>query len=70
MNHRLLPSGRVDYRPMSNWLGGDAGSGTFESLLSGQRTQVRVRRKVVDATYYSPPVPSTHTPKLRAWPLA
>lgn len=63
MNHRLLPSGRVDYRPMSNWLGGDAGSGTFESLLSGQRTQVKARRKVVDATYYSPPVPSTHTPK-------
>ena len=63
MNHRLLPSGRVDYRPMSDWLGGDAGSGSFESLLSGQRTQVTVRRKVVDATYYSPPVPATHTPK-------
>jgi hypothetical protein len=67
MNHTLLPTGRVDWRPMSNWLGGevgaDGGRGTFESLLSGQRTEVVVRRKVVDATWFSPPVPSTHTPK-------
>ena len=64
MNHKLLPSGRVDYRPMSNWLG----DGRFESLLSGQRTAVTVRRKVVDATYYSPPVPSTHQPKFSIAP--
>lgn len=64
MNQRLLPSGRVDYRPMCNWLGGEGegGEGEFESLLSGRRTRVRVRRKVVDATFYSPPVPSTHRP--------
>ena len=61
MNQQLLPSGRVDYHPMCNHLG----NGQFESLLSGQRTQVTVRKKVVDATYYSPPVPSTHTPKFR-----
>ena len=61
MNQHLLPSGRVDYHPMCNHLG----DGQFESLLSGQRTQVTVRKKVVDATYYSPPVPSTHTPKFR-----
>lgn len=59
MNQRLLPSGRVRYCPLSNHLGG----GVFESLLSGQRTQLNVRRKTVDGTYYSPPVPSTHTPK-------
>ena len=35
----------------------------IESLLSGRRTPITVRRKVVDATFYSPPVPSTHTPK-------
>ncbi len=61
MNQRLLPSGRVDYHPMCNHLG----DGQFESLLSGQRTQVTLRKKVVDATYYSPPVPSTHRPKFR-----
>jgi hypothetical protein len=65
MNHHLLPSGRVDYRPMSNWLGGNGGRGEFESLLSGQRTEVVVRKKVVDATWFSPPVPSTHTPKFK-----
>ena len=59
MNQHLLPSGRVDYHPMCNYLG----EGQFESLLSGQRTQVTVRKKVVDATYFSPPVPSTHQPK-------
>jgi NAD(P)-binding Rossmann-like domain len=59
MNHKLLPSGRVAYHPMCNYVG----DGQFESLLSGQRTQVTVRKKVVDATYHSPSVPSTHTPR-------
>jgi hypothetical protein len=59
MNRRLLPSGRVSYHPLCNHLGG----GVFESLLSGQQTQVNVRRKTVDARYYSPPVPSTHVPR-------
>ena len=59
MNRRLLPSGRVRYHPLCNYLG----DGQFESLLSGARTQVKVRRKIVDATYHSPPVPATHTPR-------
>jgi len=62
MNHRLLASGRVSYHPLSNYLGDADGGGEFESLLSGARTQVTVRRKIVDATYFSPAVPSTHTP--------
>ena len=61
VRQRLLPSGRVSYHPMCNHLG----DGLFESILSGQRTQVRVRKKTVDATYYSPQVPSTHTPQFR-----
>ena len=63
MNQHLLPSGRVAYHPMCNILGGD--DCQFESLLSGARTQVRVRKKLVDATYHSPAVPSTHTPRFR-----
>ena len=59
MNQRLLPSGRVSYHPLSNVLE----DGSFESLLSGRRTQVRVRRKTVDCTYFSPQVPATHTPR-------
>ena len=62
MNHRLLASGRVSYHPLSNYLEDAEGGGEFESLLSGQRTRVAVRRKIVDATYFSPAVPSTHTP--------
>jgi hypothetical protein len=61
MNHKLLPSGRVAYHPMCNYLG----EHRFESILSGARTQVTVRKKVVDATYHSPAVPSTHTPRFQ-----
>ena len=42
---------------------GASGTHRFRSLLSGAVTEVRVRRKVVDATYNSPLVPSTHTPR-------
>ena len=61
MHQRLLPSGRVRYHPMSEYLG----KGRFASILSGEETQVSVRRKTVDATYYGTTVPSTHTPKYR-----
>ncbi len=64
MNHRLLPSGRVSYHPLCNHLGG----GRFESLLSGVTTDVKVRHKLVDATYFSPPVPSTHQPRFSIAP--
>ena len=64
MNHKLLPSGRVAYHPMCNHLG----DGRFESLLSGRQTQVIVRKKVVDAAYLGPSVPSTHTPRFEVAP--
>jgi hypothetical protein len=59
MNQKLLASGRVSYFPMCNYLG----DGLFESILSGAKTQVKIRKKLVDANYFSPTVPSTHTPK-------
>lgn len=59
MHRRLLPSGRVDYHPMCEM----HDDGTFESILSGERTRVTVRRKVVDASYLGPSVPSTHRPR-------
>jgi hypothetical protein len=61
MNHKLLPSGRVSYHPMCAYLG----ENTFESMLSGARTQVHVRKKLVDATYLSPAVPATHKRRFR-----
>lgn len=56
MDERLLPSGRVTYRPMSRWQPGRG----IVSLLSGAETPVTVRRKVVDASRFSPRVPATH----------
>jgi len=64
MQQRLLPSGRVRYLPMSEC----RGTGEVVSLLSGATTQVRVRRKTVDATFCSPMVPSTHRRKFAAAP--
>ncbi len=61
MHQQLLPTGRVSYHPMCNYLG----DGKFESLLSGQQTQVTVRKKLVDANYFSPSVPATHTPQFK-----
>ena len=59
MKQKLLPSGRVSYHPMCEYLG----EGRFASLLSGNEHQVNARKKIVDATYYGTTVPSTHTPK-------
>lgn len=59
MHQRFIPSERVSYFPMSDYLG----DGRFVSLLSGRETQVKIARKTVDATYYGTTVPATHTPK-------
>jgi hypothetical protein len=59
MNQRLLPSGRVSYFPLCNYVGDKQ----FDSLLSGRRTRVEVRKRLVDANYFGPRVPATHQPK-------
>ena len=59
MRQRLLPSGRVSYHPLCDYLG----EGRFVSMLSGEETQVRVARKTVDATFFGTSVPATHTPR-------
>lgn len=65
MHQTLLPSGRVSYHPMCDYLGAYAGVGRFVSILSGEETQVTVRKKTVDATYYGTTVPTTHTAKFK-----
>lgn len=65
MHQCLLPGGRVRYLPMSRFLGMDAGTGRVVSLLSGDETPITVRRKLVDATCFSPDVPATTSPKYR-----
>ena len=48
-------SGRVRYLPMSEY----SENGRITSLLTGSQTEVRARRKVVDAGYVGSSVPST-----------
>jgi hypothetical protein len=62
MEDHLLRSGQVRFVPMSDYLGLESDEGSFRSRLTGTVTDVRVRRKVVDARYLEPSVPSTHTP--------
>lgn len=59
MRQKLLPTGRVTYLPMSEC----RGEGRAVSLMSGEETQVTVRRKVVDSAHNSPVIPANHTPR-------
>jgi hypothetical protein len=58
MQQRLLPSGRVTYLALSDF--GD--DGVVTSRVSGARSRVRARRKIVDATFAGTRVPATHPP--------
>ncbi len=65
MHQSLLPSGRVTYLPMSNYLRLEDGTASVQSILSGQETQITVRKKLVDATFFTPQVPATTAPKFK-----
>jgi len=58
MRERFLASGRVRFFPLSEHVGG----GRFRSLLTGEETDVEVRRSVVDATYMASRVPAVDPP--------
>jgi hypothetical protein len=58
MRDRLLASGRVRYFPMTEYLG----NRRFRSELSGQESEVVVRRRVVDATLLASRVPAIEPP--------
>lgn len=57
----LLPTGRVRFLGMSDHRG-DGERHAVVSLVSGEETTVRVRRRVVDATFTASTIPSRHTP--------
>ena len=57
MRQHLLPTGRVSYFPMSDYLG----DGRFRTL-GGDEYRVDVKRRIVDATYLSVVVPSMRPP--------
>jgi hypothetical protein len=58
LRERLLASGKVAFYPNCEYLG----EGGFISNLSGQRYEVRGRRRVVDARYLSPSIPANTPP--------
>ncbi|NNE56700.1 MAG: NAD(P)/FAD-dependent oxidoreductase [Hellea sp.] len=60
MRHQFLPSGRVQYFPMCNFLG----DGRFVCMLSG-KTYTVDHQKMVDATWLKTSVPSTHKPNFK-----
>lgn len=69
MNMRLLPSGRVAYHRLSAFKGRDGdGVATVQAIFNGSETRVRVRRKLVDATFYQTSVPATHSPNFEVRP--
>jgi hypothetical protein len=61
MQQRLLPSGRVVYLSRHE-VGPD---GVATSLITGQRTRLKARRKWVDAARADSQVPATHRPNFR-----
>lgn len=64
MQQRFLPSGRVRFLPMSRVLG----THEVESLITGVRQPVKVRKKVVDCTHSGMQVPSTTPPRYAVAP--
>jgi hypothetical protein len=64
MRQRFLPSGRVTYLPLSDY----ADDGVATSLVTGERTLVTARKKIVDVTLADTRVPSTHPPSFSVSP--
>jgi hypothetical protein len=63
MQQRFIPSGRVSYYPMSKYQEGANGEHTIVSSISGKKTRVNVRRKLVDGSVWTASVPATHKRK-------
>lgn len=63
MRERFLPSGRVQWFPMSEYETGTDGRHRVKSLISGAVREVTVRRKLVDGRHARTEVPATHAPK-------
>lgn len=64
MQEKFLPSGRVRFLSSNAYLG----DGAMQSTLTGATSQISVRKKVVDATLFSPSIPATHTPNFHVAP--
>lgn len=67
MQQHFIPSGRVQYAPLSevdvSTLTSDANTVTVRSLVTGEATEVTVNKRVVNASYMNVSVPSQRPPK-------
>ncbi|WP_421120442.1 NAD(P)-binding protein [Aquihabitans daechungensis] len=59
----LLPSDRVRFLGMVDHVGGEDGVHRLRSTLTGEEHTVRVRRRLVDATYTESSIPSRRRPE-------
>ncbi|MFQ3218019.1 MAG: hypothetical protein ACI96W_000359 [Paraglaciecola sp.] len=59
MRDTLLPSGRVQYFPLCEYLG----DGRVKHLITGREFNVLYKTKLVDSTYYKTSIPATHQPQ-------
>jgi hypothetical protein len=58
----LIASGQVRFLGMTEYCGEDAEGHKLRSALTGEETTVRVRKRIVDATYVESEIPSRHSP--------
>ncbi len=68
LEEHLLPSGQVRFLAMTDYAGDMRTEHHVVSRLTGRRTDVVVRRKVVDARFLEASVPATHTPSFEVDP--
>lgn len=68
LTDQLLPTGRARFFGLTDYMGEQNGEHTLVSRLTGQTTTVRVRRRVVDATYIATTIPSQHSPSFTVDP--
>jgi len=70
LDEHLVPSGQVRFLGTHDFLGGGSDEYLLRSRLTGETTSVRVRRRLVDATYLESSIPATHTPPFGVDPAA
>jgi hypothetical protein len=68
LQEHLIASGRVRFFSMSDYRSTESGDHYFVSRMTGVKTTVSVRRKLVDATYIESSIPSRHTPTFEVDP--
>lgn len=70
LDEHLVPSGQVRFLGMHDYLGGQGAEHHVRAVLTGAVTTVRVKRRLVDATYMESSLPSMHSPPFAVDPDA